>query len=62
MTKRVTIHVYAPYNATAGLGPAITLKGYLDGYPRVPDSAILSTNVEHVFALDAGIDLMLAPR
>ena len=56
VTKRVTVHVCAPYNATAGLGPAITLKGYLDGYPRISDSAILSTNVEHVFALDAGID------
>ena len=56
VTKRVTVHVCAPYNASAGLGPAITLKGYLDGYPRISDSAILSTNVEHVFALDAGID------
>ena len=25
-------------------------------YPRISDSAILSTNVEHVFDLDAGID------
>ncbi|MCH1616297.1 MAG: hypothetical protein L7R83_02155, partial [Candidatus Poseidonia sp.] len=56
ITKRVTVHVCAPENATAGLGPAITLKGYLDGYPRISDSAILSTNVEHVFALDAGVD------
>ncbi len=56
ITKRVTVHVCAPRNATAGLGPAITLKGYLDGYPRISDSAILSTNVEHVFDLDAGID------
>ena len=56
ITKRVTVHVCAPHNATAGLGPAITLKGYLDGYPRISDSAILSTNVEHVFDLDAGID------
>ena len=56
VTKRVTVHVCAPRNATAGLGPAITLKGYLDGYPRISDSAILSTNVEHVFDLDAGID------
>ena len=31
-------------------------EGYLDGYPRISDSAILSTNVEHVFDLDAGID------
>ncbi|GIR75382.1 MAG: hypothetical protein CM15mP78_00810 [Candidatus Poseidoniales archaeon] len=54
ITKRVTVHVCAPQNATAGLGPAITLKGYLDGYPRISDSAILSTNVEHVFDLDAG--------
>jgi len=56
ITKRVTVHVCAPNNATAGLGPAITLKGYLDGYPRISDSAILSTNVEHVFDLDAGVD------
>ena len=56
ITKRVTVHVCAPHNATAGLGPAITLKGYLDGYPRISDSAILSTNVEHVFDLNAGID------
>ncbi|MEC8398956.1 MAG: hypothetical protein VXZ34_05160, partial [Candidatus Thermoplasmatota archaeon] len=56
ITKRVTVHVCAPQNATAGLGPAITLKGYLDGYPRISDSAILSTNVEHVFDLDAGVD------
>ena len=56
ITKRVTVHVCAPRNATAGLGPAITLKGYLDGYPRISDSAILSTNVEHVFDLNAGVD------
>jgi uncharacterized membrane protein len=56
ITKRITVNVCAPNNATAGLGPAITLKGYLDGYPRISDSTILSTNVEHVFALDAGID------
>ena len=56
VTKRVTVHVCAPQNATAGLGPAITLKGYLDGYPRISDSAILSTNVEHVFDLNAAID------
>ncbi|MFZ8906906.1 MAG: hypothetical protein ACO2Y2_06180 [Poseidonia sp.] len=56
VTKRVGVHVCAPYNATAGLGPAITLKGYLDGYPRISDSAILSTNVEHVFDLEAGVD------
>ena len=56
LTKRVNVHVCAPTNATAGLGPAITLKGYLDGYPRISDSVILSTNVVHVFDLDASID------
>ena len=56
ITKTVTVEVCAPRNATAGLGPAITLKAYLDGYPRISDSVILSTTVEHVFALDAGID------
>jgi uncharacterized membrane protein len=56
VTKRVSVHICAPTNATAGLGPAITLKGYLDGYPRISDSVILSTNVVHVYDLDAGID------
>ena len=28
----------------------------MDGYPRISDSAILSTTVEHVFDLDAGVD------
>ena len=56
LTKRVNVHVCAPTNATAGLGPAITLKGYLDGYPRISDSVILSTKVVHVFDLDASID------
>ena len=52
----MTVEVCAPRNATAGLGPAITLKAYLDGYPRISDSVILSTTVEHVFVLDASID------
>jgi uncharacterized membrane protein len=56
LMKRISVHVCAPQNATAGLGPAITLKGYLDGYPRISDSEILSTKVEHVFDLDAGVD------
>ena len=56
ITKTVTVEVCAPRNATAGLGPAITLKAYLDGYPRISDSVILSTTVEHVFVLDASID------
>ena len=56
VTKTVTVEVCAPTNASAGLGPAITLKAYLDGYPRISDSVILSTTVEHVFSLDAGID------
>ena len=52
-TYTVGIAVCAPYNANAGLGPAVTVKAHLEGYPRVADSVILSTNVIHVFDLDA---------
>ena len=48
----VGVSVCAPENANAGLGPAVTVKAHLEGYPRVADSAILSTKVIHVFDLD----------
>ena len=48
--------VCAPTNANAGLGPAVTVKAHLEGYPRVADSVILSTNVIHVFALEANAE------
>jgi uncharacterized membrane protein len=56
VTKSVSVDVCAPSNATAGLGPAVTVKAYLEGYPRISDSVILSTNVIHEYVLDAGID------
>ena len=52
-TYTVGVSVCAPVNANAGLGPAVTVKAHLEGYPRVADSVILSTNVIHVFSLDA---------
>ena len=52
-TYTVGVSVCAPFNANAGLGPAVTVKAHLEGYPRVADSVILSTNVIHVFSLDA---------
>jgi len=52
-TYTVGVSVCAPYNANAGLGPAVTIKAHLEGYPRVADSVILSTNVIHVFDLVA---------
>jgi uncharacterized membrane protein len=52
-TYTVGVSVCAPVNANAGLGPAVTVKAHLEGYPRVADSVILSTNVIHVFALNA---------
>ena len=51
-TYAVVASICAPYNANAGLGPAVTVKAHLEGYPRVADSVILSTNVIHVFSLD----------
>jgi uncharacterized membrane protein len=50
-TYTVGVSVCAPVNANAGLGPAVTVKAHLEGYPRVADSVILSTNVIHVFDL-----------
>ena len=52
-TYTVGVSVCAPVNANAGLGPAVTIKAHLEGYPRVADSVILSTNVIHVFSLVA---------
>tara|TARA_B110001452_G_scaffold266136_1_gene272255 strand:+ start:397 stop:5406 length:5010 start_codon:yes stop_codon:yes gene_type:complete len=52
-TYTVGVSVCAPVNANAGLGPAVTVKAHLEGYPRVADSVILSTNIIHVFSLDA---------
>ena len=56
VTYEVRADICAPTNASAGLGPAVTIKAYLDGYPRISDSIILSTNVIHVYDLDAGVD------
>ena len=53
VTYTVGVDVCAPVNANAGLGPAVTVKAHLEGYPRVADSVILSTNVIHVFSLTA---------
>jgi len=49
----VGVKVCAPTNASAGLGPAVTVKAHLNGASRVSDSVILSTNVKHVYDLDA---------
>ncbi|MGB2018280.1 MAG: CARDB domain-containing protein, partial [Candidatus Poseidoniaceae archaeon] len=56
VTHTVYVEVCAPSNATAGLGPAVTLKANLDSYPRISDSVLLSTNVIHVYDLEAGVD------
>ena len=56
-TYTVGVSVCAPVNANAGLGPAVTVKAHLEGYPRVADSVILSTNVIHVFALSANAEI-----
>jgi uncharacterized membrane protein len=52
-TYTVGVSICAPVNANAGLGPAVTVKAHLEGYPRVADSVILSTNVIHVFDLSS---------
>jgi hypothetical protein len=58
ITYTVGVVVCAPTKASAGLGPAVILKAYLEGYPRISASQILSTNVNHVYQLSAsaGID------
>ena len=50
--REVGVIICAPLNATAGLGPAITVKAHLQGASRVSDAVILSTNVIHVYDLD----------
>ncbi|MBT7245285.1 MAG: hypothetical protein HN874_07550, partial [Euryarchaeota archaeon] len=55
-TYTVGVSVCAPVNANAGLGPAVTVKAHLEGYPRVADAVILSTNVIHVFDLATQAD------
>jgi hypothetical protein len=57
VTYEVSAEVCAPTGASAGLGPAVILKAYLEGYPRISASKILSTNVNHVYQLQADVDL-----
>ena len=57
VTYEVGVEVCAPTLASAGLGPAVVLKAYLDGYPRISASKILSTNVNHVYSLGADADI-----
>ena len=52
----VSATVCAPMNASAGLGPAITVKAHLATASRVSDSVILSTNVRHVYGLEMQFD------
>ena len=51
----VTAIMCAPYNATAGLGEAVTVKANLEGAPKVRDSVVLQTNVIQVYDLDATV-------
>jgi len=57
VTYEVGVEVCAPTGASAGLGPAVILKAYLEGYPRISSSKILSTNVNHVYLLHADADI-----
>jgi hypothetical protein len=57
VTYEVGVEVCAPTRASAGLGPAVVLKAYLDGYPRISASKILSTNVNHVYSLGAEAEI-----
>jgi uncharacterized membrane protein len=57
ITYEVGVEVCAPTKASAGLGPAVILKVYLDGYPRISASKIMSTNVNYVYQLVAEADL-----
>jgi len=49
----VTAVICSPDNASAGLGPALTVKAHLVGASRVSDSVLLSTNVIHVYELES---------
>ena len=49
-----------PYNATAGLGEAVTVKANLEGAPKVRDSVVLQTNVIQVYDLDATVPQIIS--
>jgi len=58
-TETIVVFVCAPSNydfASAGLGPSITIKAHLDGFPRVSDSVILSTRVNSIYELKATVN------
>ena len=52
----VSVSICAPDNASAGLGPAFSVKAHLQGSSRVADSVVLSTNVVHVYSLDTSVE------
>ena len=43
-------------SASAGLGPSMTIKAHLEGYPRVSDSVILSTRVKAIYDLTSTLE------
>ena len=51
----VTAMMCAPYNATAGLGEAVTVRAHLDGAPQVRDTVVLVTNVKQVYDLESSV-------
>tara|TARA_B100001115_G_C15848584_1_gene429512 strand:- start:13304 stop:18346 length:5043 start_codon:yes stop_codon:yes gene_type:complete len=59
-TETIVVEICAPSNfdfASAGLGPSITIKAHLDGFPRVSDSVILSTRVNSIYDLQSTVNL-----
>ena len=54
--RDVVATVCAPANADAGIGPAVKIKAYLQGSPKVSDERLLSTTVKHVYVLDASTE------
>lgn len=54
--KTVIAEMCSPYNATAGIGESVTIRAYLDGSPRVSDSALILTNVMQTYELESEVE------
>ena len=58
--EHIVVEICAPSNfdfASAGLGPSITIKAHLEGFPRVSDSVILSTRINSIYDLESTVNV-----
>jgi uncharacterized membrane protein len=57
--ETIVVEICSPTSldvASAGLGPSITVKAHLEGFPRVSDSVILTTRVAPIYDLKSTVN------